>query len=367
MLLIAELQSDMIGDGWKEAQDKRRREGLTTNNGPRWGYIRAGKGAPTPDPDLKDVLKAAYERYVGGESHRSIAFDWNAQGLRTVRGSTWTGKAIGDMLDTGFAAGLIREGQAKKGDGGWKGRSIKDFTVWRTGQHTAIIDEKLWQAYLARRQAVAGMPPRQRNPVHALSGILTCGWPDCGATMVASYPGRSRKLGWACHRARDKKVHPAVTISDLKAEAAVMDWLDREAEGGEDVAERAQRAEAGRQAVLDIDSFDAELRRLKKKRLKTVELWEDEEIDREDYRTRKAELDAAIQATEAAKAAALARKDAAGAQAVQWLGILRDQWGVFPAGRRREALMAVTAKILVMPKDSPERVVVVPKWGKAPV
>lgn len=52
MLLVAQLQSDMISDGWKEVQERRRRLGLPHSAGKRFGYVYEKRAGYSPDPDL---------------------------------------------------------------------------------------------------------------------------------------------------------------------------------------------------------------------------------------------------------------------------------------------------------------------------
>ncbi len=108
MLLVAQLQSDMLSDSWKEVHERRRRLGLPHTGMKHWGYIYENKSY-RPDPDFSPILANAYERYVAGESLGKLHREWNAAGLRTTRGNLWYQSTLGSMLDTGFAAGLLRE------------------------------------------------------------------------------------------------------------------------------------------------------------------------------------------------------------------------------------------------------------------
>jgi site-specific DNA recombinase len=62
MLLLAQLQSDMIADGWKELQAKRRRDGLPHTGGKRWGYDYDRRAGYTPNPEQARLLASAYEQ-----------------------------------------------------------------------------------------------------------------------------------------------------------------------------------------------------------------------------------------------------------------------------------------------------------------
>lgn len=368
MLLIAQLQSDMISDGWKETQAKRRRDGLPHTGGKRWGYLYDKRTGYTPDPELAPILLDAYRRYVAGGTHRSLSHDWNAQGLRTTNGELWSPQAIARMMDTGFAAGLIRERSKPPGaseSDGSKGRSIGVFDVWREGAHEPIIPVDLWEQYRARRMAQASMAPRLRTAAHALSGLMVCGHVECGGPMVSVYSGKYRKHSWTCYRARDRKLHPFNSISNQRALNAVRAWLAENAAGGEDVTERARRLEVASQARGEADRYEAEARRLTRKRSRLADLYTDGDIEREDYLTQKSEIEAALTVAQEGHKAALARERAAGVYQAREFGALLDEWDRFTAPDHREALSKVLARIVIMPGPyGPGKVVPVPAWDE---
>jgi DNA invertase Pin-like site-specific DNA recombinase len=370
MLLIAELQSDMISDSWKEAQAKRRRDGLPHTGGPRFGYDYDRRTGYTVNEDQMKVLKNAYERYVAGESMRALALEWNSLGLTTLRGNRWSLQSISRMMDTGFAAGLIRERTnppTSSEAGGSNGRSIWCFDVWREGKHEPIIDRETWDAYKKRRDEQALMAPRLRTTVHTLSGLMTCGWEGCGGPMVSVYSGRHKRHSWTCYRARDRKEHPFNSVSNARAEADVLAWLDREAEGGDDVEGRKARLEAGRDAVADATALDREVRKLKAKLSRYQEMYAEGDLDKEGYHRRRDGLKQEIEVAESNRDAALARSEAADAYAQQRFIALREEWPEFTPGERREMLLHMVSSITVMPGpyEPGKKVIPVPKWAKA--
>ncbi|MEV1109983.1 recombinase family protein [Micromonospora sp. NPDC049751] len=364
MLLIAQLQSDMASDGWKEAHAKRRRDGLPHSGTPRFGYTYDRKTGYIPDPETKDVLKAAYEAYSSGASHRGLAMEWNAAGLRTRTGKMWTQPTISRMMDTGFAAGYIRERsvQPEKAES----KAIWRFDVWRKGAHEAIIDEQTWQDYKKRRNDQALMAPRLRTASHALSGLMWCGWEGCDGRMTSAWSGTRVKHFWACYKARNLKAHAPNSISGKRAMQLVLDWLTEKATGGGNVTEEAQRIEAGRKAASDAETFAAEVDRLTKKRRRLLDAYMDEQVDEQDYQEVKADLDVQIKAASDAHAAAKAREAASGTSIVRQFGLLVQEWDRFEPNDHREALSAVLAKITVMPGPyAPGKLKIVPAWEEA--
>jgi DNA invertase Pin-like site-specific DNA recombinase len=86
MLLIAELQSNQIADVWKETQARRRRLGLPRTGSPRFGYVYTRESGYTTRSENGTVLASCYERFVAGESMRSLTFELNRNGYRTIQG-----------------------------------------------------------------------------------------------------------------------------------------------------------------------------------------------------------------------------------------------------------------------------------------
>lgn len=301
MLGIAELQSNQIGEGWKETQARRRRGGLTHSGGPRFGYtyiISETKGVPSRydvDPVRAAMLVDAYRRYVeGSASMRAIAAGWNAAGILTTTGKRWGGATVRTTMDTGFAAGLIRERSQKPGNGVPNSRTLDAFDVWHKGAHEPIIDTATWEAYVARRKRQSRTLPRLRVPNHAVSGLLFCEL--CGARLVAQYSGKGRWRQWRC--ARDSFRHDPVGVSHIRIMAAVDDWLAEQAQGdGEGVAREAAKHIKGTPPE-DPDRPVKELAALKAKRQKLVDGWMTGRVDDESYDTQRLILADQIEAAD---------------------------------------------------------------------
>jgi len=373
MLLIAELQSNQISDGWRETHAIRRKMGLPFDGKPRWGYIYEDtKGAKryVPDPELAPVLKDLYEGYVAGAALRSLALELNARGLRTVKGTQWQGMKLGTMMDTGFAAGWIREKSDVPGeDRGTKrkGHSISSFDIWYEGSHEAIISQELWERYKARRAEQAAMPARTRTATYALSGLLTCGYADCGRNMVPHHrTGRNEgQMRWICHQAKHYKAHPYNSISDKRAMADVLAWVEEQVEGGADVTERARRYEVARKSASEAKDFQAEIDRLVAKRKRLIDFLADERITDEEFDEQTKDIAEQIETATAGRDAAKARESAAGVGLVVAFGALRDAWPRLQPNDHREALSKVVSQIVVGPSPyahGRNTLRVLPKW-----
>jgi site-specific DNA recombinase len=239
MLLVqAAWQSRLIGQGWKDAQRLRREKGLPHSGKERWGYLLVNRRYVI-DEEEAAFLRDAYRRLTNGTvSLGKLVREWNAKGLVTTLGGPWTEQGLGQMLDTGFAAGYIRE---KSKPTPHTRNNINQYDVWRKGAHDAIIDEELWQRYRAKREASAALPARLHTVAHALSRLLFCGL--CSRRMSTHYPGRNPTHAWRCtHRAG---MHPqsSVMLANSMAMMLIRQWVQEiiaEDDRSEQVTEQAQ-------------------------------------------------------------------------------------------------------------------------------
>jgi site-specific DNA recombinase len=376
MLLVAQLQSDMMSDGWKEVHDRRRRMGLPHAGVRRFGYLNT-KVRYWPDPDLGPVLASMYERYVAGVSSRRMAVELNTAGIRTSRGNLWDGTAVVGMLDTGFGAGLIREhAKPMSADHPKRDtrRSIDSYDVWRQGDHQAVIPLSLWEKYKKKRLQVAAMPARLRTAAHALSGVMKCGQSGCAGAMVVrwgpplkSSPGRAKN--WCCNVAYRKRIHAPNFISDVQAQAEILAWLVANGREPADVTAEARRIEKAREIKGEVEAAEREVGRLKGKRSRLIDLYSEGDIERGEYRAKRAEVDGLIEAAELEVAGAQERLELNGPDQVRAFGALAVEWDRMDDQTKRDALLSVAHYFVVKPLSTPRkpekgRLSAVERWRK---
>ncbi|MFF5079362.1 recombinase family protein [Actinoplanes sp. NPDC000266] len=353
LLSIAELQSDLIADGWKEVHERRRRAGLPHTGGPRWGY-HYRNGRYEIDPTAVVHLFDAYTCYADGVSHRALAQRWNETGLRTVAGNLWTGQSLARMMDTGFAAGLIRE-RADPGTSTDARRGIAAF-AWRIGVHEPIIDLALWQRYQQRRSARPAVAVWAAAVTYPLSGLLRCGFDGCGTRMVTTRAGRNKTHSWVCPRARDQRAHAFNSISNRRAMTAVRAWL---------ITQQNSALTVYRDAAKTVEDLDAQIERLRQERYRLTDVYTDGDITRTEFRAIKDEIEAAIQHLGQRAVAVLEQQPAAADNLDQALIRLQADWDQLPPAEHRDALAAVLHHVLVMPGPyAPGKIQPVGRWAQ---
>ncbi|MDL4817761.1 recombinase family protein [Actinomadura opuntiae] len=366
MLAIAELQSNQMAESWREAHSRRRRLGLPHTTAPRFGYEYVKEKGKAPryviDPETAPVLKSCYERFVNGESMRSLVFDLNANGHRSTRGNIFTPTALGRLMDTGFAAGLIRE-RSTPPDAATNGRTIAGFDVWREGAHDAIISADLWEQYRDKRIANARKTPRLRTVAHTLSGLVVC--KECETTMISARNGARQYHVWRCRKRQESKSCPGAVASNSRLEAKVLEWVLEKAQGGETIEADARREIAARTATTNLEAARAEIKRLKAKRKRLVDLHTDGDIEREDYNEKKAEIDEALAAAETTERTARAEAKELDVDYRSMFTTLADLWDDATPQERHEMLTRVVKRIEIQPGTwaNPEKARIVPRWA----
>ncbi len=364
-LLLAELQSDQIGDGWKDTQEFRRRLGLPHTAAPRFGYRYNRDADPAPRYEVHEeeakLLRSAYERFVADVmSIRGLAMEWNRLGVKTTQGGAWGATSMRTMLDTGFGAGWIRERSKQPKQGQPNSRRPEAFDVWREGSHDAVISTELWEAYQRKRKAASRIPPAARVPKHGLSGMLFC--PRCGQTMKAHLSGpECRYVQWVC-RAGVDRLHPPVTISNIRAEKVIMSWLADQAQGGESVTEDAQRlVDQQHAAEREVGALRSDLAAAERKFQRLQKLWLDGDFTKEFYEAQKASLGGEVTDLRERLDVAEARdsRSAQRPEVAAFVGLQR-RWRDYPAAHRRAALLTLLAGAVVVSKRD---LLLVPAWA----
>ncbi|MEV0196957.1 pirin family protein [Nonomuraea sp. NPDC050691] len=123
--------------------------GTITNGDTPW--MTARRGSIKPDEDLNGpALAEVYERWVAGEPLRAVAKDMADRGIRAPNGDILDNSRWIVIMDSGFAAGLIRKRKP-----GVKSKRF-DSWDWFPGSHKALIPVGLWEAYKSKRLASLG-------------------------------------------------------------------------------------------------------------------------------------------------------------------------------------------------------------------
>jgi len=381
---VAELQSDQIGEAWKAVHSQRTSgRKLPAAGTPRFGYQRLGR---IPDPDRKHtyrrdpddpageryepdpvtgpVLASLYERYVAGEGPRALARWLNTEGHLTMRGARWAHTSVAQVLASGFGAGLLRvHDRACK-----CGRTVNQCrsVLYLPGAHEPVIGPELWAAFRARWAERASTPPRSRDPVYPLSGVLVCGGCRHNLTVVHNYAVTG--WGYRCPRRGEHGDCPTgAFVRSHTAEETVLEWLSHLAA---DIEAQAATVAARSRVAKRTHTQAGRLRAQETKLVNRIATLlarqaDDTSTPREAYE--KARADAVAELGEVrAQLAAVTTAEATNTGEYLPVAVgLVEEWHTFPAGVRRTMLKTLIREVVVHKTGfrQPPRIEIVPVWA----
>ncbi len=159
--------------------------------------------AITHRPDEAPIVRELAERFVAGESLRSLCTDLDQRGIRSVKGVPWQTHSLRLVLSNPRSAGL----RAHKGE-------VIGKAVWQP-----IISEELHQRVLATIESrrVSG---RRTPRAYLLSGLLRCS--KCGGTLFSSRRVDSRR--YVCLSGPDHRGCGGLTVVAAPLEQLVTDY-----------------------------------------------------------------------------------------------------------------------------------------------
>lgn len=184
---------------------------------------RGWDGALEADPDHGPVVRRIFKQFAAGESPRSIATGFNAEGLRTPEGNPWRRAGIVKILRNPAYKGLLVRYRESRPDHYYPEADPHDGQRTMRGSWEPIVSEAMFDQVqvLLDDRAVRGSAhlPHRRYP---LSLVLRC--VACGRGMTGASNGYTRY--YRCHGRVEMGVCPAPYIRAETAEGAFADWLN---------------------------------------------------------------------------------------------------------------------------------------------
>jgi hypothetical protein len=234
-------------------------------------------------PDEAKIIREAARRVLAGESLTGIVRDFDARGLRTKQGHRWQRRTLRRILAKAYISGR-REHHGK---------------VTAMGSWPAIIHPRTSD----RLRALLLDPTRdKRSDVrqHLLSGLVTCGHPECGARLVVERRGdKDSERRYHCRKADGSWGCGKMSINADRLEHTVVERLLALEENGRLrgilYAESIGKLD---EAEAELETVKAELKDLARKRYREELMPEEVEGAREALLERREAAEAVIEAAQ---------------------------------------------------------------------
>ncbi|MDO4578412.1 MAG: recombinase family protein [Clostridium perfringens] len=283
---------------------------LVPNNSPE--EEKKGKNKLEINEKEAEIVRFIFNEYSKGKGYKAITNKMNKLGYKTKKGNNFSVGSIRDILTNPVYIGEIRYNVRQN----WsekRRRNINPNPIRVKGKHEAIIDRELWDKVQLILESKKGKPSRIYDGEYPLTGILKC--PKCGAGMVISRTtntladGTKKRIAYYCcgnWKNKGTSVCNSNTIRVDKANEHVFKKIEELVSNEAMIKavvkninkERKDKVKPAKRLLGDIDK---ELEKLDKRKRKIFEAYEDDILTKDEFQTRKNELNEKIRILEEEK------------------------------------------------------------------
>jgi DNA invertase Pin-like site-specific DNA recombinase len=343
-LLIARIMASVAANesAAKSRRIRRKQLDLAEQGLPGGGGIRPfgyQQDRITLIPAEAAILRTVIERYLAGESLRSLATWLNEQDVKTVAGGPWTSTTLRGVVRNPRYAGL----RALRGE-------VVGKAVW-----PAVIDEathrRVLAAFDARSKGNHRTPQR-----YLLTGMLRCG--KCGNTLFSSPRANTRR--YVCLAGPDHGGCGRLTVVADPLERFLADAVIYRLDTPEMADVLAGRAAADTHAAAAAEQLSQDKAQLEE----LAQAWATKTISMREWQAARKIIDERVRDNERRLARATRSDALAG-----WVGngdALRAQWAALNLSRQHATVLAVLAHATINAGTPGARTLdinrVVPTW-----
>lgn len=291
-------------------------------NGQTYGYSIVN-GKWVVDESQRELVKKMYELYTELHSVRKVRDALNEQGYRNQRGNLFTDENIGRIVKNVMHKGwVILNRHHREFDSKETIEKLEDEWVIVKNDHEAIVSEELWDAVndeiQSHRNKGNSGTRGKRGGTDLLSGKMVCSccgrvlWKHASQGSYKSKEGRKytykRYTQWYCSgkmgRGELACTDPA-TISGVKLQKYLVEMADMfldysTVEYSKNLLKRRtiswlEDLKDKLTTPNDNGKIEQDLKALEGKRGKLIDLYTDELISKEEFKSRSVDLDAEIE------------------------------------------------------------------------
>jgi site-specific DNA recombinase len=251
LLSFAQFEREMIAERTKDKMSAARRKGRWVGGNPVLGYDLSDKGAALlVNEEEAARVRAIFDLYLEHEAMMPVVQelnrrDWRMKQWTTRKGTPAGGSPFGKNRLYNLLTNMVYVGKLR-----YEGK-VYD------GEHTAIVDAKVWQAVQDRLRQNSRSGGREiRNKYGAvLKGLIRCA--TCNVGMIHSYTQKEHnKLYryYVCVNAHQRGYNQCQTrsVSAPVIEQAVIDQIRGIASNPEVIAEVVQQLDERRLAAIEV-------------------------------------------------------------------------------------------------------------------
>ncbi len=184
ILVFAELERKLTGERVFSIMLSRAEKGLWNGATVPLGYVWSSeKKFPVIDEEEATTVKYIYNLYEKIASTGKVAFQLNAEQVKTKRGGKWVAKTINDILRNPFYIGTYRYNTKTSRTRRWKS---EDEWIVVEDNHPGIISKEQFEkvnAMLTANYKGVGEAQRANTNTHIFSKLLYCR--KCGLLLSA--------------------------------------------------------------------------------------------------------------------------------------------------------------------------------------
>lgn len=311
--------------GRRSARVRRKIEANAAEGRPNGGGFRPfgyDSDKVTVLEDEAAVVRKLVQRFLAGESVRSLATWLDAEGVRTVSGKEWRTPTLSSMLRNPRYAGLRAHNKQVVGPAIWDPIISED-------DHRRIL------AKFAERATSGRRTPRR----YLLSGLLRCG--KCGVTLYSA--ARETTSRYVCSSGPDHGGCGRLTVVADPLERLITDLVLEALDTPELAAALAGKTAQDEQSAALSERLATDKNRLHE----LSEIWADGHITRAEWMTARKPIEARI--ADAERRLARASRGHALHGVIGQGEALRSQWATLNLTRRHAIVAAVLNCAVISP------------------
>ncbi|MBI4706931.1 MAG: recombinase family protein [Candidatus Omnitrophica bacterium] len=287
---FAQFERETTAERVRDVMRSRAEEGKWNGGISPFGYYSENKEIKINTEEAK-VIKEIYALYLEHRSIRHIVHHFNAGGIKTRRGDLWSPTSIRRMLTNPFYYGIVTYSKRSHTYSGELKRNKKP--IFSNGRHPPIISKELFDNVQTIIKEQSKEAPKA-NAKYLLTGIVYC--TVCGSRMHGMANRRSRKV----HKYYRCSGYLQKGIAKCKGNAIRVDNLEGSIIGDlKNFSVNSNRLKDALKEVTKINSDNSgvakerlnclrnRLAKIQIKKQKIFELYEEGNINKADFLSRK--------------------------------------------------------------------------------